>query len=401
MDYPRRKVLFFAEGATLAHVVRPLALARGLDPSQFDITFCRPSAFRWLTDDANFKIVDLDCQAAATFARRLDYGWPLYSFDTLKRYVEDDLALIDDIRPDVVVGDFRLSLSVSARLRSVPYITICDAYWSPERQLRPPLPVLSFTRFTPLPVAEFLFHCVSEMALRFHAVPLERLRARYGLPSLGYDLRRCYTDADCRLFANFPLLFPDVQASDSAEFIGPVTWFPDTGFRASAFDDSERMIYLTLGSSGNSAMLETIIPALEATGCRVMVATAGKALSFKPESVRTNVFDYLPGNEMCRRAALVVCNGGSPTTNQALANGVPVIGIAQNMDQFLNMRAIEAFGAGLLVRADRLDSVQLGVAAKELMHDPVFGERAQQLAASAVVETGSSILGRRLLSFGV
>ena len=29
------KVLFFAEGATLAHVVRPLMLARGLDPTCF------------------------------------------------------------------------------------------------------------------------------------------------------------------------------------------------------------------------------------------------------------------------------------------------------------------------------------------------------------------------------
>ena len=31
------KVLFFAEGATLAHVVRPLMLAKGLNPACFDV----------------------------------------------------------------------------------------------------------------------------------------------------------------------------------------------------------------------------------------------------------------------------------------------------------------------------------------------------------------------------
>ena len=39
------KVLFFAEGATLAHVVRPLMLAKGLDPTNFDVTLCRPESF--------------------------------------------------------------------------------------------------------------------------------------------------------------------------------------------------------------------------------------------------------------------------------------------------------------------------------------------------------------------
>lgn len=396
MSRSKCKVLFFAEGATLAHVVRPLALARELDPDQFDITFCRPPAFQWLTTGVRFRIIDLRCQKSSDFARRLDYGWPLYSFNTLTQYVQDDLALIDDVRPDVIVGDFRLSLSVSARLRSVPYITICDAYWSPERPLRPPLPVLGFTRFTPLPIAELMFRHVSRLAFQLHARPLERLRARYGLPSLGGDLRRCYTDADFRLFANFPLLFPEVRPNTNAEFIGPITWFPDTVAKPDGLESNEPLIYLTLGSSGNPRLLERVIPVLEQTGCRIMVATAGKSLSFKPSSSRTQVFDYLPGNAVCQKATLVVCNGGSPTTNQALANGVPVLGIAQNMDQFLNMQAIESYGAGLMLRADRVMPEQLHHSVKALLHQPSFTVYAQKLAASIQVENSFLVLSRNV-----
>lgn len=144
------KVLFFAEGATLAHVGRPFVLAQGLNPAHFDVSFARPHSYAWLTNDAAFRCLDLDCQESTIFAHRLDRGLPLYDFQTLTSYVEQDLALMDMIKPDVVVGDFRLSLSVSARLRGIPYITICDAYWSPERPLRPALPVLGFTRFVPI-----------------------------------------------------------------------------------------------------------------------------------------------------------------------------------------------------------------------------------------------------------
>lgn len=382
MSLAQPKVLFFAEGATLAHVARPLLLARATDRRRFDVILARPKAFQWLTADAPFRLADLSCQDGSVFAHRLEHGLPLYDYPTLMRYVEDDLSLIDAEKPDVIVGDFRLSLSVSARLRSIPYITICDAYWSPEQALDPPLPVLSFTRFTPIPLAKLAFRCVSGLAFRLHATPLERLRAHHGLPSLGHDLRRCYTDADLRLFANFPALFPDVKTGPDAAFIGPIAWSPENIPELDFPDEDTPLVYVTMGSSGDPRLLEKIIPLLEQAGSQVMAACAGKPLALGPTSPRIRIFDYLPGDTVCRHAKLVVCNGGSPTTNQALANGVPVLGIAQNMDQFLNMRAIEAFGAGLLVRADRASEACLRNASRMLMADPRFTERAGCLARS-------------------
>ena len=382
MPISKPKVLFFAEGATLAHVARPLVLARALDRSRFVTILARPKAFQWLTTDAPFRVRELPCQDGAVFAHRLEHGLPLYDYATLMRYVEDDLALIDSEKPDVIVGDFRLSLSVSARLRSIPYISICDAYWSPEQTLDAPLPVLRFTRFTPIPLAKLIFRSVSNLALRIHAAPLEQLRARYGLLPLGHDLRRCYTDADLRLFANFPALFPNVKISQSAAFIGPIAWSPENTLALDFTDKETPLIYVTMGSSGNPHLLEKIIPILEQGGNQIMVASAGKPISLKTTSTKTRVFDYLPGNIICQHAKLVICNGGSPTTNQALANGIPVLGIAQNMDQFLNMQAIEKFGAGLIMRADRTSERCIRNTISELMSNVKFTERANLLAGS-------------------
>ena len=392
------KVLFFAEGATLAHVARPLVLAKGLDPELFNVVLCRPKSFSWMTVNSPFTVIDLKCQDGSVFAQRLESGAPLYDFETLCNYVEADLGLIDREKPDVIIGDFRISLSVSARLRSIPYITICDAYWSPERPLKPQLPVMKFTRFTPIKLSEFFFRHISPLAFRIHARPLEHLRAKYHLPSLGYDLRRCYTDADLRLFANFPALFPDAIPHPGANFIGPIAWSPDFIGDVVLPSGNNPLIYVTMGSSGNPHLLEKIIPALEDLDSRIVVTTAGKKLTFKPKRSSTLVFDFLPGSTICQQANLVICNGGSPTTNQALSSGVPVIGIAQNMDQFLNMDAIVAAGAGYMMRGDRIDQLELRKQTSRLIYEPSFSTAARRLAETILLTSPCELLVKHINS---
>lgn len=391
------KVLFFAEGATLAHVARPLMLAKGLDAQQFNTVLCRPDAFSKFTKGLSFPVLNLESQDACTFGRKLENGSPLYDFPTLCRYVDADLALIDREKPDAIVGDFRISLSVSARLRSIPYIAICDAYWSPEHPFNPPLPVLKFTKHAPVALTEFLFRRIAPVIFHLHTLPLERLRAKYGLPSLGYDLRRCYTDADLRLFANFPALFPNVLVHTGADFIGPISWSPDPLGDWDNISGDGPLTYITMGSSGNPQIIERIVPILEQSRSRIVIATAGKSLKLSSTSPTTQIFEYLPGAIICQHANLVICNGGSPTTNQALSCGVPVLGIAQNMDQLLNMEAIVAYGAGVMIRADRAKTNSIRNAIDLLMHDPKFAARAMKLSHSHEMTASSSILAQHIV----
>jgi len=395
MSLDKLRILFMAEGATLAHVGRPFVLALSLDPAIYEVTFARPADFGWLTAEARFKVVDLECQDGATFAKRLKQGLPLYDFSTLRSYVEDDLKLIDQEKPDVIVGDFRLSLAVSARLRATPYITLCDAYWSPERPLHAPMPVLGLTRYVPVPLAERIFRLVSPLAFRLHAIPMERLRAYFGLPSLGFDLSRCYTDADLRLFANFSELYPEIKPGPEAAFIGPLAWSPHGKFDPRTLQTETPLIYVTMGSSGDPQVLAALLPILESTGHQILIASAGKSLPPLGVLQRTKVFDFLPGDLACQQAALVVCNGGSPTTNQALSQGVPVLGIASNMDQFLNMQSILEFGAGLLVRADRASGSVLQDAIDRLLNVASFSDRARLLArVPDAAKLGTELHGR-------
>lgn len=373
------RILFIAEAVTLAHVGRPATLASALDSTQHEIVFACAEHHHSLIKRPGWTLRGLASIPSAQFLAALALGRPVYDTATLTQYVEDDLALLRAVRPDLVVGDFRLSLSVSARLAGVPYASISNAYWSPYARPRYTVPALPLTRL-PLPLAQLLFQIGRPLAFAAHCLPLNRVRRRYGLSTLGYDLRRIYTDADQVLYADVPELLPTWPLPSNHHYLGPILWSPPVALPDwwHTLPEDRPLIYVTLGSSGQHGLLPTLVSALGDVAAIALIATAGaRPESPLPGNIR--VAEYLPGVEAARRARLVICNGGSPTTQQALAAGIPVLGIASNLDQFLNMHPIVTCGAGLLMRADRCSRRDLLHAIRSLLGAPHYRQRARDI----------------------
>ena len=377
------KVLLFAEAVTLAHVARPIALARALDPARYEVMLACDPRYAEFANGGPWQRADLHSIPSRQFNRALARGAPLYDLATLDDYAKQDAALIAAFHPDLVVGDFRLSLSVSARVAKVPYLTIANAYWSPYSRAGFPLPVLPMTRLLPLPLAEALFATFRPIAFAMHCRPMNQLRARHGLPSLGYDLRRVYTDADHHLVPDLAQLYPLDCPPGQHSYIGPLSWSPSLPLPAwwdEPVPDGQATVYATLGSSGPVALLSMLLQALDGLPLRVLASTAGApAPPQLPGNAR--VAPYLPGDTAAARSQLVICNGGSLTTQQALAVGVPVLGLASNMDQFLNMAPIEAAGAGLTLRADRVNPAAIRAACQHLLASAAASAAARRLQA--------------------
>lgn len=377
---PRKKILFVAEAVTLAHVGRPLALAATLDRSRYEVHFACAAGYDFCFEGADLVRWPIHSISSKQFLQALADGKPVYDQATLSGYVEQDLQLLNQIKPDIVVGDFRLSLSISARLAGVPYISLINAYWSPYVRQQYTVPSLPLTRFLPIPLANALFKLARPLAFALHTIPLNRVRRQHGLPSLGWDLNRVYTDADYTLYADVPQLFHPESMPANHAFIGPVLWSPPQAFPPwwDSLPADRPIVYVTVGSSGHGALLPAALKALAGLPVTVLAATVGRVvLDQVPDNVRAA--DFLPGEEAARRSALVICNGGSPTSHQALAAGVPVVGIASNLDQFLNMQGIVAAGAGALLRADRFDGAQLKQAVEGLLATPAAATAARQL----------------------
>lgn len=351
----RRRVLFFAEAVTLAHVARPIALAQGLDDSIYECAIACDTRYEHFLQNGPWTHIPLHSIESARFLRSLAQGSPVYDLETLRGYVREDLALIERFEPDVVIGDFRLSLSVSARLARVPYVAISNAYWSPYCARQGfPMPVLPMTKMLPLPLAGAIFRCASPFVMPRHCSALNRLRTDNGLPSLGSDLRSTYTDADLALYADDPALFTLHGAPANHRLLGPVLWEPKMPQPMwwNSLPVDRPVVYVTLGSSGPRGLLGKVLQALSDLPIFMIASSAGQDVGGLSQR-NAFVAPYLPGTTAAARSSLVICNGGSLTSYQALSAGVPVLGIATNMDQFLNMEAVTRLGAGSMLRSDR------------------------------------------------
>jgi len=377
----RKKILFVAEAVTLAHVGRPLALAQTLERRRYDVHFACAPGYEMFFKGSAVQRWRIDSIASARFLAALAAGKPVYDTATLRRYVLDDLRLLRAVRPDVVVGDFRLSLSVSARLAGVPYVALINAYWSPYVAQHYTVPAIGLSRLLPIGLADRLFRLARPLAFALHSVPMNRVRRAHRLPSLGHDLRRVYTDADHVLYADIPEMFPAHDLPATHSYLGPVIWSPPTELPPwwEALPAARQIVYVTLGSSGQGALLPRVLQALAPLPVSVIAATAGNVDPGPlPPNARAAV--YLPGMMAAQRAGLVICNGGSPTSQQALTAGVPVLGIAGNLDQYLNMHGVLASGAGALLRSDRLNEDQLRDTALRLLEQPGPREAAARVA---------------------
>ncbi|CAA0123486.1 PGL/p-HBAD biosynthesis glycosyltransferase [Halioglobus japonicus] len=377
----RIRILFVAEAVTLAHVARPVTLARSLDPQQFEVHLAHHPRYRELMGELPLTEHEIHSISPQQFMQALASGSPVYDLPTLSRYVEEDLELIAEVKPDIIVGDFRLSLAVSATLTATPYVALSNAYWSPYSQQDYTVPDLPLTRILGTTIGQGVFSLARPFAFALHCLPMHRLRRRYGLPSLGFDLRRIYTHADYTLYADIPELYQIRNLPARHRFIGPVVWSPADPHPDWWQDvpQDDPIVYVTLGSSGNASLLPRLIAALGEMRVTALVSTAGTPL---PSTAPKNIYmaPYLPGEEAVKLASLVICNGGSPTTHQALKHGVPVIGVANNLDQYLNMNAIAKVGAGYLLRAGKCDSRELVTAIKRVLADSTCLVAAQKLA---------------------
>lgn len=365
----------------MAHVARPAALAKALDPSLYEVHFASDSRYRGLIGTLPFVWHTLNTIASERFLDAVAKAAPVYDIPMLHAYIREDLALIKDVDPELVVGDFRLSLAVSTQLAGIPYMAITNAYWSPYARLNFPVPDLPITRVLGVRAAQGLFNLVRPLAFAYHALPLDRVRRHYGLPGLGLDLRRTYTYADYTLYSDIPELVPTSNLPSNHHYLGPVLWSPAVSFPAwwHRLSDKSPVVYVTLGSSGRAQLLSVVLEALADLPITVLGATAGRA---EIRKVPENAFleDYLPGTEVSARASLVICNGGSPTTQQSLATGTPVLGLVGNMDQCLNMDAVQRAGAGKTLHAAQVNPSVIRDAVIDMLSGKNYKDSAEQLS---------------------
>lgn len=385
---PLLKVLLVAEDVTLAQVVRLAALGKALldqAGDEYEVHFASGSFDPLVFDACQFTKHELFTAPKAQIFRAMDKGKRLYERETLFQYLRADIELIERVQPDVVVGDFRLSLSTAAELCGVKCGTLINAYWSPFYE-RPawPVPDHPIVRWLGESLTAQYFPRAIPKVFSHFAAPLDAVRKKHGLKPLG-SLLEMLTHGSATLYADDPALFPMRNLPGSHLFLGPVPWSPacEVPKRLLDRDPSSRpLVYVTLGSSGRLDALTAVIDALGSRDIDVALATAGRLnLDGLPSNIQA--YPFLPGEWMSEHAQIVICNGGSSTGYQAVSAGTPVLALPSNFDQFLATQVLVAQGAALEIPARLVTAAKVSHALDQLLGTPSFTDAARRLADSA------------------
>lgn len=368
-----------AEAVTLAHVARLAVLARSLDPRNYEVIFASANRYSALFRDFPFPIRPIQSISEEQFLGALAHGAPLHDLPTLRSYVAEDLTVLREVGPDVVVGDLRHSLAVSARLAQVPYVSLVNAYWSPYARQKFCVPDIPLVRVLGFRIANSLFQLARPFAFAAHCTPMNRLLRENGFPPVGRDLRRMYTDADRVIYPDVPEMVPTDSLPATHSYLGPILWSPSVDVPEwwSELPEDRPLIYVTLGSSGSVDLLARCLEAVAGQPVMAIVATVARTLGRIPPNVR--IADFLPGIEAAKRASVVISNGGSPTSHQALAAGTPVLGLPANMDQHLSMFYTSATGAGEMLRSDRASARNIREYLQRLLSEPRYKTNAGRI----------------------
>ncbi|WP_372716881.1 glycosyltransferase [Novipirellula sp.] len=380
------RILFIAEAVTLCHVTRPLVLAEGLGSDDYEVHFACCQSKRNLVENESRRFHSIDCVGNESFIQNLSYGRPAFSKETLVGYVEQDLELLQSVRPDLVIGDMRLSLAISARKFGVPYWTLTNAYWSPYANQPWVVPELPVTKLIGSTIANPFFKAFRRPAFAMHCRPLNQASAYFSGKPLGYNLEKMYTDADEVLYADAPGLVPTYNLPHSHHYLGPILWsspgaMPD---KWKTIDPARKTVFVTLGSSGPVRLLPTLVSSLADADPKinVLVATSGRVGLDKSIRNRPNVLvaDYLPAEEASKHSDLVICHGGSASAYVALASETPVLGIPSILDQHLTIEYIRCSGAGESLRAEDANESRIVSMTQQILGDPGYANAARKLA---------------------
>ena len=287
--------------------------------------------------------------------------------------MQSDIDVLTALRPDIVVGDLRMSLSTSARHMRLPYVSITNAAWTSRygERIHVPEGHLS-TKLLGHKLADALFPRVKDMLTWYWARGYDAVRKRLGLPPLRslYDL----IEGDVTLLADVPEYFPITDSPLRYRYVGPIMWraaLPKPRWLGQ-LSQKRPTLYFTMGSTGDTRFFTEAVRVFGDTDYQVLITTGG--LKVELDRLPSNIFmeEFADGDALMAASDLVVSHGGNGTIYQALSHGVPVIGFPTMFDQEINLQRVEALGCGLRMDRRRTSADGLRSAVERVLEDSSF-----------------------------
>lgn len=174
-------------------------------------------------------------------------------------------------------------------------------------------------------------------------------------------------------------------------------------------DDGRPKILLTMGSSGTKqALLEAARAIATAAANNWNAIILASPALCRIEEIQQIVADnpaiyatdqFIPALPIAEIADCVVSHGGQATIQTALAGGTPIVGVAMQMEQQINLENIAIAGAGIRIASDQWRVATIQQAIRTILDNPSYTMRAQEIAHTIHTSSGRRNAAERIWQY--
>ena len=351
------KVLCIPYTHILSHISRPLLIAKELRARGHEVLFAGESTKVRFISEAGFQVLPLyEPDPNMLLGNIRDNKLKFVSDREIELMIDADIALYKEIKPDLVLTDFRFTAPVSTQIAGLKHSAIVNASSTEYRSL-PYIPLFEWVPELIVQRGSTFWKALDKINLKLEMFIFDNVMNIFKKFSKQYHLKRtitatnCLTGKDITLLPDIPEYFPTRQLPSDYYYIGPLTWkanIPPPSWWPPK-RDKRPLLYVTMGTTGMEDVFRKLYEICQTSDMMAVITTGAQVQHLKPLQGQIYVELFIDGDLVMEECDLVVCHGGNGTIYQALQHGKPIIGIPTVPDQLFNMRRVEALGIGRML----------------------------------------------------
>ena len=300
-------------------------------------------------------------------------------------------GLMGEFEPDLVVSDILTRApALAAEVAGVPVATLIPHVYPVQRSGQPMYSMGFQPARTPLGRAGWRATIpLLNVGLRQGRNELNDTRERLGLPP--QDRFHGGISELLAIVATFPQLEYPREWPPYAHVSGPLFFeLPTNGIEIPNGDGPLVVIAPSTAQDPECEMLRAALEGLAEERVRVL-ATTNRRVPEEPIEVPDNAVlrDWLPYSQAMAAADLVISHGGHGTVVRALSLGAPVLACPAVGDMGENGARVAWSGAGLSLPRRLMSPRAIGLAARRILGDPTYRERALEMQAWSRANDGA------------
>ncbi len=395
-----KPILFVTDANFLSHLLRSIEIAKAVRAKGHEVLFATDGIYVDFLKKNGFEYRPIFTNDPVHTMKATRSGmFFYYNSDRIKKSVTSEIACINAIDPQVVVGDFRWTLRISAEYCNVPYVGIINTIWTPYYGIfRSISEKMLLRKIFGLRFMEKISPYGTRLMMRRRGKPFCRLRKQFGITpikNLNYEMY-----GDYNLMPDLPEFCPTTdELPDNFSYIGPLFASDDTlGIPEQKDFPDEPYIYASLGSTATPKMIKTVFDALKNQPLPVVMTTGKQVL---PVAAPSNfiMYDYLSAKQAYSNAQAVICHGGQGTLYQALAYGIPIVGIATHNDQQWNLDRITGLQLGKQFGEDSCTCTDIEQAINEVISKDIYMQNCKRIQQEIKQYNPAENAAEKIISF--